>query len=67
MIFFNKKKENQNPKDQEGKKRSLEEMEADLTVLNKSEMNKLGGGKETTKTLNHLPDLRDSLGGTIPL
>jgi hypothetical protein len=67
MIFFNKKKESAEPKQQEGKKRSLNEIEADLTVLNKSEMNKLGGGKETTKSLNNFPDLRDSLGGTIPL
>lgn len=68
MIFsFGKKKTDLEPKEQDRKKRSLEDYESDLTVLNKSEMNKVGGGKETTKTLSDFSDLRDSMGGTIPL
>ncbi|MCC7246708.1 MAG: hypothetical protein IT269_13575 [Saprospiraceae bacterium] len=68
MIFqFGKKKNDLDTKDQDRKKRSLDEIESDLTVLGKSEMTKLGGGKDSTKPFTDFPDLRDSLGGTIPL
>jgi hypothetical protein len=68
MIFpFGKKKDETNVGGEDKKKRSLHDIEADVTVLGKSEMNRVEGGKETKKPLTDLPDLRDSLGGTIPL
>ncbi|MCB0525281.1 MAG: hypothetical protein R3A50_16290 [Saprospiraceae bacterium] len=69
MIFsFGKKKEDQaNLVTEDKKKRSLHEIESDLTILGKSEMNRVEGGKETKKPLSDFSDLRDSLGGTIPL
>jgi hypothetical protein len=68
MIFpFGKKKDQPNVVSEESKKRSLHDIEADLTILGKSEMNRVEGGKETKKPLTDFSDLRDSLGGTIPL
>lgn len=68
MIFpFGKKKDESNVVGEEKKKRSLNDIESDLTVLGKSEMNRVEGGKETKKPLADFSDLRDSLGGTIPL
>lgn len=66
-FFFNRKKDQPNDVGEDKKKRSLHEIESDLTVLGKSEMNKVEGGKETKKQLSDFSDLRDSLGGTIPL
>jgi hypothetical protein len=67
MIFpFGKKKDNNADQEQEKKKRSLDDIEADLTVLDKDEMNKVEGGK-TNNSFGSLGDLRDSLGSTIPL
>jgi hypothetical protein len=68
MIFpFGKKKEQPNVVGEETKKRSLHDIESDLTILGKSEMNRVEGGKDTKKPLTDFSDLRDSLGGTIPL
>jgi hypothetical protein len=65
MLFsFGKNKNELKNKSQDAPKRSLDQIEADVKILNPEEMNRLGGGKETTKSI---PDLRDSLGGTIPL
>ncbi|GAB4494548.1 MAG: hypothetical protein KIS77_00715 [Saprospiraceae bacterium] len=67
MIFpFGKKKDNNADNEQDKKKRSLDDIEADLTVLDKDEMNKVEGGK-TNNSFGSLGDLRDSLGSTIPL
>ncbi|MBX2889338.1 MAG: hypothetical protein KF734_00265 [Saprospiraceae bacterium] len=67
MIFpFGKKKDNNAENEQDKKKRSLDDIEADLTVLDKDEMNKVEGGK-TNNSFGSLGDLRDSLGSTIPL
>jgi hypothetical protein len=67
MIFpFGKKKDSDAAAEQDKKKRSLDDIEADLTVLDKDEMNKVEGGK-TNNSFGSLNDLRDSLGSTIPL
>lgn len=67
MIFpFGKKKDNNADHEQEKKKSTLDDIEADLTVLDKDEMNKVEGGK-TNNSFGSLGDLRDSLGSTIPL
>lgn len=67
MIFpFGKKKDNNADNEQDKRKRSLDDIEADLTVLDKDEMNKVEGGK-TNNSFGSLGDLRDSLGSTIPL
>ncbi|MBV6443586.1 MAG: hypothetical protein DYG98_18805 [Haliscomenobacteraceae bacterium CHB4] len=67
MIFpFGKKKDNNADNEQDKKKRSLDDIEADLTVLDKDEMNKVEGGK-SNNSFGSLGDLRDSLGSTIPL
>ncbi|HRI59731.1 MAG TPA: hypothetical protein PK228_08405 [Saprospiraceae bacterium] len=67
MIFpFGKKKDNNAGNEQDKKKSSLDDIEADLTVLDKDEMNKVEGGK-TNNSFGSLGDLRDSLGSTIPL
>lgn len=67
MIFpFGKKKDNDADDEQTKKKRSLDDIESDLTVLDKDEMNKVEGGK-SNNSFGSLGDLRDSLGSTIPL
>ena len=67
MLFsFGKKKDNDAASEQNKKKRSLDDIEADLTVLDKDEMNKVEGGKSNS-TFGSLSDIRDSLGSTIPL
>jgi hypothetical protein len=70
MLFsFGKKKDSDAASEQNKKKRSLDDIEADLTVLDKDEMNKVEGGKSTTTNnpFGGINDLRDSLGSTIPL
>jgi hypothetical protein len=66
---FGNKKDDALQHDHDGKsKRSLDDLENDdITKLDKDEMNKLGGGKDSSKPLSSFPDLRDSLGSTIPL
>ncbi len=67
MIFpFGKKKDTDTDDEQAKKKRSLDDIESDLTVLDKDEMNKVEGGK-SNNSFGSLNDLRDSLGSTIPL
>jgi len=69
MIFpFGKKKDDHSTVvGEDKKKRSLHDIDSDLTILGKSEMNRIEGGKETKKPFSDFSDLRDSLGGTIPL
>lgn len=68
MIFpFGKKKDNKADDEQDNKKSLLDDIEADLTVLDKDEMTKVEGGKTSSNSFGSLNDLRDSLGGTIPL
>jgi hypothetical protein len=68
MAFpFGKKKTDSAQTDLDKSKRSLEEIEANTTVLDKDEMLHLKGSKETTRTLPNINDLRNSLGDTIPL
>ncbi len=68
MIFpFGKKRDHHADDEQDNKKSKLDEIEADLTVLDKDEMNKVEGGKTSSNSFGSLSDLRDSLGGTIPL
>lgn len=66
---FGNKKDDALQYDQDNKsKRSLDDLEDDdITKLGKDEMNKLGGGRDSSKPLSGFPDLRDSLGSTIPL
>jgi hypothetical protein len=67
MLFsFGKKKDSDAANEQAKKKRSLDDIEADLTVLDKDEMNKVEGGK-SNNSFGGLNDIRDSLGSTIPL
>ncbi|MFM7152853.1 MAG: hypothetical protein ACKO4W_12285 [Bacteroidota bacterium] len=66
MGLFSNKNKGQQPEDASGKdKRSLGEIESNSTVLSKSEMNRLEGGKEIRKQLPDDP--RDSASSTIPL
>lgn len=69
MSFpFGKKKNEPSRESQEDRKGSgLDKFEEELTVLEKAEMSKLEGGKSSNKSLSDFSDLRNSLGGTIPL
>lgn len=70
MGLFSNKNKGQQTEDASGKdKRSLGEIGSSSTVLSKSEMNKVEGGKET-RSQSHLQDFsdpRDSASSTIPL
>lgn len=69
MSFPFGKKKNDSSRDQlEQKKGSLlDKFEEELHVLEKDEMIRLEGGKSSNKSLSDYSDLRNSLGGTIPL
>jgi hypothetical protein len=69
MSFpFGKKKNDFSRDQQEQKKGSLlDKFEEELHVLEKDEMTRLEGGKSSNKSLSDYSDLRNSLGGTIPL
>ncbi|MEI6408439.1 MAG: hypothetical protein WCR52_03600 [Bacteroidota bacterium] len=69
MSFpFGKKKNDSSRDQQEQKKGSLlDKFEEELHVLEKDEMTRLEGGKSSNKSLSDYSDLRNSLGGTIPL
>lgn len=69
MSFPFGKKKNDFSRDQlEQKKGSLlDKFEEELHVLEKDEMTRLEGGKSSNKSLSDYSDLRNSLGGTIPL
>jgi hypothetical protein len=62
-----KKKDDRPVSSQDKKNFSLEDLESDLNVLNRTDLSKVEGGKEATKPLNDISGLRNSIGGTIPL
>ncbi|MFN0037852.1 MAG: hypothetical protein ACKVUS_22540 [Saprospiraceae bacterium] len=65
---FNKKKDDRPASGQDKKNSALDALESELNVLNKSDLSKVEGGKETKKTFtDNSGSLRDSIGGTIPL
>lgn len=65
---FHKKKDERPKNGPDSKNNSLGALESELTVLNKSDLAKVEGGKESVKTLNdNSGSLRDNFGGTIPL
>ena len=63
---FKKKDDRQNG-GQDKKNNSLDALESELFILNKNDLSKVEGGKETKKTLTDISGLRNSIGGTIPL
>jgi hypothetical protein len=65
--FIKKKQDNSHDQDDQKKGSLLDKFEEDLHVLAKDEMNKVEGGKSSNKSLSDYSDLRNSLGGTIPL
>ncbi|MEO0007034.1 MAG: hypothetical protein RJA20_1230 [Bacteroidota bacterium] len=68
MGLFSNKNKGQQTEDASGKdRRSLGEIESSSTVLSKSEMNKVEGGKEIRKQMPDFSDPRDSASSTIPL
>ncbi|MBL7807663.1 MAG: hypothetical protein JNN28_07615 [Saprospiraceae bacterium] len=67
MFSAFKKKEDRPQNGQEKKSISLEDLESELNVLNKSDLSKVEGGKDTKKSLTDISGLRNSMGGTIPL
>lgn len=70
MGLFSNKNKGQQPEHAIGKdKRSLGEIESNSTVLSKSEMNRVEGGKETKSEspMQGFSDPRDSASSTIPL
>lgn len=64
---FGKKKDDRPMSGQDKKNNSLDALESELIVLNKSDLSKVEGGKETKKPLPDISGLRNSIGGTIPL
>ncbi|HLP96731.1 MAG TPA: hypothetical protein VK168_21970 [Saprospiraceae bacterium] len=67
MFSAFKKKEDRTQNVPEKKPISLEDLESELNVLNKSDLSKVEGGKDTKKSLTDISGLRNSMGGTIPL
>jgi hypothetical protein len=68
MSFPFSKKKNDPPQQPQGKKGSmLDKFEEELHVLEKDEMSKVEGGKSSNKSFSDYSDLRNSMGGTIPL
>jgi|GEM_PF-5011254 len=67
MFSSTKKNDDRLNGSQDKKSVSLDALESELTVLNKSELGKVEGGKDTKKTLNDISGLRNSIGGSIPL
>lgn len=71
MIFsFGKKKNNVDPNDPSGKKRSIDSFGADLndsTLLGKDEMDKLGGGKTSHRSrFDDGSNFQSTFSSTIP-
>lgn len=62
-----KKKDDHPTSGQDKKINSLDALESELIILNKSDLSKVEGGKEAKKPLNDISGLRNSIGGTIPL
>lgn len=69
MLMFSpfKKKDDRPAHGQDKKNSSLDALESELIVLNKSDLSKVEGGKEAKKPLSDISGLRSSIGGTIPL
>jgi hypothetical protein len=67
MFYPFKKKDDHLNSGQDKKNISLEDLESDINVLNRSDLSKVEGGKEAKKPLNDISGLRNSIGGTIPL
>lgn len=65
--FIKKKQDTSNDLDDQKKGSLLDKFEDDLHVLAKDEMTRVEGGKSSNKSLSDYSDLRNSLGGTIPL
>ncbi|HMX42050.1 MAG TPA: hypothetical protein PK971_11185 [Saprospiraceae bacterium] len=71
MIFsFGKKKNNLDPNDPSGKKRSIDAFGADLndsSVLGRDDMGKLGGGKTSSKQrYDDGTNFQNTFSSTIP-
>jgi hypothetical protein len=67
-FTFGKKKNEPSINPWEEKKGSeFDRLEDELTVLHKDEMARVEGGKSSNKSLSDLSDLRNTLGGPIPL
>ena len=62
-----KKKDDRPTSGQDKKQNSLDALESELSILNKNDLTKVEGGKETKKPLNDISGLRNSIGGSIPL
>ncbi len=67
MFSAFKKKDDRPTGGQDKKNNSLDALESELFILNKEDLSKVEGGKETKKSLNDYSGLRNSIGGTIPL
>ncbi|MDX2278929.1 MAG: hypothetical protein NW218_05045 [Saprospiraceae bacterium] len=65
--FIKKKQDPSNDLDDQKQGSLLDKFEEDLHVLAKDEMTRVEGGKSSNKSLSDYSDLRNSLGGTIPL
>lgn len=67
-FSFLKKKEGiaASNSDQLNRKLTLDEIEAEETVLDKETMGLINGAQTTVRPITEFPDLRDILGGTIP-
>lgn len=66
LPFFSKKKSDVAHGSAEEKKRPLEELQANLTVLDKKDMVKLEGGKTGSRSFTDVLGWTSSLGETIP-
>lgn len=66
-FFRNNKKEEPTSQPQsEGGKRSLDALQDELDVLDDNKLERLGGGKSTSKSVLDFFDLSSSCGDTIP-
>lgn len=65
LPFLNKKKNDEPVQSPEDKKRPLDELENDITVLKNEEMLKIEGGKTEPITFSDVLGWSSSLGGTI--
>ena len=69
FSFGNKKKTDSDQNDLNSKKRSIDSFGADLndsSLLGKDEMNKLGGGKGSTRSRYDDDSFQSTFKGTIP-
>ena len=65
-LFSRKKNDDDNLSGPEDKKRQLDDLQSDLTVLDKDDMMKLEGGQTGTRTFTDMLGWSSSLGETIP-